>query len=204
MGKAIFFIDGFNLYHSLINPAFPHLIKFKWLDIAKLCKLFLPKNDFLEGIYYFTSLTQWNYNKKQRHISYIRALEFYGIKVVYGKFKSVEKFCPNCKMPYKTYEEKQTDVNIAISLMRFAKEDKFDRAIILTGDSDQVPTIKILKELYPKKIIEVIIPFGRDAKELKSVADRYFKIKEVHLSTCLLENKIEIGNGFYIQKPAEW
>jgi uncharacterized LabA/DUF88 family protein len=204
MNKTIFLIDGFNLYHSLTNPAFPQLTKYKWLNLHQLCKIFLPNNESLEDIFYFTSLTPWNYAKRQRHMIYIRVLEYYGIKVIYGKFKPVEKLCPDCKTYYSTYEEKQTDVNIAISLMKFAKEDKFDRALILTGDSDQVPTIKAVKELYPTKIIEIMIPFGRDAKELKSVADHHFKIKELQLQSCQLNDKVDIGNNIVIEKPKEW
>ena len=48
--RAAFFIDGFNLYHSIDNnPAFH---KYKWLDLFALCRQFLKPVESIENIYY--------------------------------------------------------------------------------------------------------------------------------------------------------
>ena len=205
MNKTAFFIDGFNLYHSIANPTFPHIHKYKWLNLSDLCKIYLPQNEKLVGIYYFTSWTFWNLEKRKRHAVYIKALETCNVTPIYGEFKAVEKRCDaKCKKLYYTYEEKETDVNIAITLFKMAHLNKFDRAIIITGDSDQVPTIKMMKELFPTKQIEVIIPFGRKAKELKKVAHKSFKIKELQLLNCQFPSEIDLGNNNFLAKPTEW
>ena len=43
MEKVIFFIDGFNLYHSLVNKRFN---KYKWIDLSELAKNFITKVSF--------------------------------------------------------------------------------------------------------------------------------------------------------------
>ena len=67
---------------------------------------------------------------------FIRAQEIKNVNIVYGEFKRKDKYCNLCKRTYHTYEEKQTDVNIAIQLFKLSIEDKYDKAIIISGDSD--------------------------------------------------------------------
>lgn len=56
-----------------------------------------------------------------------------------------------CKEPFDKPAEKQTDVNIAISIIEFA--DEYDILILVTADSDQVAAIGLLKQKYPEKTV---------------------------------------------------
>jgi hypothetical protein len=59
MARAIFLIDGFNLYHSLTNPPVNYptsLKKYKWLNLYQLSNLLKQPKDSLETVIYFTSL----------------------------------------------------------------------------------------------------------------------------------------------------
>lgn len=201
MARIAFFIDGFNLYHAINNN---HYRKYKWLDISKLCQVFTRKQDQISGIYYFTALTIWDQDKVTRHKIYIRALESKGIKVIYGEFKRKDKICQRCHKTFRTFEEKQTDVNIAISLFRFALEGKFDLAIIISGDSDLIPSIRAVKTIFPDKSVGIILPIGRASESLKNIADFHMKMKEHHLSSCLFPSIVNIGNGQTIDRPANW
>ena len=82
--KVIFFIDGFNLYHSIANKRFN---KYKWIDLSELAKNFITKKEHIEEIYYFTALTPWSPDKKNRHKIFIKVQELKGIKIVYGEFR---------------------------------------------------------------------------------------------------------------------
>jgi len=84
MEKVIFFIDGFNLYHSFANKRFN---KYKWIDLSELAKNFITKKEHIEEIYYFTALTPWSPDKMNRHKIFIKAQELKGIKIVYGEFR---------------------------------------------------------------------------------------------------------------------
>ena len=56
--RAMFFVDGFNLYHSLdANTAFH---KYKWLNLRQLALCFsIEPYETLQGIKYFTAYASW-------------------------------------------------------------------------------------------------------------------------------------------------
>jgi len=62
---------------------------------------------------------------------------------------SKNKFLPKF-LQYQTYEEKRTDVNIAIKILEDAFLWKYERAIIMSWDSDIVPAIESVKKNFPK------------------------------------------------------
>ncbi|MFO7828655.1 MAG: NYN domain-containing protein [Bacteroidales bacterium] len=201
MEKVIFFIDGFNLYHSLANKRFN---KYKWLDLKTLIEKFITKKENIEKILYFTALTTWSQNKMNRHKVYIKALELQGIEIIYGEFRRVDKKCPLCHKMYSTFEEKRTDVNIAIHLFRLAIQDKFDKAYILCADSDLIPPIEAVKKLFPHKQIGILIPIHRPAELLKHICDFHMKIKEKHLINSLLPEIIPLKDGKKLIRPKLW
>jgi hypothetical protein len=118
MKRILFFIDGFNVYHTLDDA--PKYHKYKWLDYSTLARRFVSKQDQIVGILYFTAYAHWNPAKTARHQLLVRALMAAGVKVVFGKFKNRDHKCRLCKGTYSTFEEKQTDVNIAIKLFQSA------------------------------------------------------------------------------------
>ena len=202
MEKVIFFIDGFNLYHALLENK--RYNRYKWIDLYSLAKKFISKNDKIEEIYYFTALATWSTDKVKRHKLFIKAQEIKGARIIYGEFKKRDKYCRICKNTYQTFEEKQTDVNIAIQLFKLAIQEKYDKALIISGDSDLIPSIEAVKSTFPSKQIGVIIPIGRRAEQLKQTCDFYMKIKEKHLKASMLPDVINLGDGKKIERPKHW
>lgn len=105
---------------------------------------------------------------------------------------------------YTTFEEKRTDVNIAIYLFKLAIQDKFDKAYIISGDSDLIPSIEEVKILFPHKQIGVIIPIGRRAELLKLKCDFHMKIKEKHLKSSILPDIIPLKDNKQLVCPESW
>lgn len=202
MSRTVFFIDGFNLYHAIDNRREFH--KFKWLDLSNLAKCFVRKTDSIEDTYYFTALASWAPDKVKRHKIYIKALQIQNVKIIYGEFKRKDKFCPLCRREYRTFEEKQTDVNIAIQLFQLAIADKYDTAIIVSGDSDLIPSITAVQKAFPARKIGIVIPIGRRAEALKQICDFHIKMKEKHLQSSRFQNEIHIGNNQKLVCPANW
>lgn len=196
--RVSFFIDGFNLYHSIKDYA-PNC---RWLDLHALCSSFLKDEEQIEKIYYFTAIS-WNPTKATKHKIYIRALRTKGVIPVYGKFKSVKKHCNLCNHEYDTHEEKRTDVNIAMGLFEDGMKDLYDKAIIISGDSDLIPPITKIQENFPDKKIGVIIPVGRKANELKDVADFSSKITKSRLLENLFPETIE-SSDCNVSAPVGW
>lgn len=200
MPRIIALVDGFNLYHSLEeNPGYH---KYKWLDIEKLLKTYFPVG--LEEIFYFTSPTPWDLEKVARHKVFIKALESTGIEVIYGKFKDRDRKCPHCKQKYKSREEKQTDVSIALTLFRLAHEGKFDEAVLLTGDSDQLPSFREVRKCFPGLRLGVVLPIGREAAELKTESDFYIRIRERVLAKCVFSTEVRLADGTILECPVGW
>src|SRR3989338_109756 len=192
MTRVSFFIDGFNLYHSLdSNPAYH---RYKWLNLEKFSRCFISKREQIADIFYFTAYVTWNQPKLSKHKNYVVALKIVNIHPVFGAFRRKERVCTRCNQLSATCEEKQTDVNIAIQLFQTAMNDSWDTAMIVSGDSDLIPAIEAVKTAFPAKPVGIIIPIGRRAEELKQVADFHKKVKEKHLKTCQFEDVLRLGD----------
>lgn len=200
--RTAIFIDGFNVYHALDRHKKYH--KYKWLNFEELGRHYIERNDEIVKILYFTAYAYWYPDKVQRHKILMKALRANNIIIVLGKFKEKDRYCPLCCRGYKTHEEKQTDVNIVTCLFEAAIRDEFDKAIIISGDTDLIPAIKSLKALYSAKRIGAVIPIGRQAKELIQVCDFHRKMKETHLASSRFAEKITLPNGKSIECPLPW
>ncbi len=174
------------------------------MNLKKLAHCFVRPDEIINKIYYFTALAMWDVNKVNKHKKLIKALELEGVKPIYGKFKMRDKKCPNCKTIFKRPEEKQTDVNIAIQLLKSAMENEYDKAIIISGDSDLIPSVEAIKTSFPVKKIGVVIPRNRRAKELVDICDFHMKLKEKHLASCVFPETIDVGAGVILKCPDSW
>jgi uncharacterized LabA/DUF88 family protein len=200
--RVVAFIDGFNFYHSLANDV--GLRKFKWTDLWKLITCFTGKHETLTDVYYFTALCSWDKPKKAKHQHYIQAVKSQGVKVVLGRFKQKQTWCRNCKTCFKTHEEKRTDVNIAIYLLKLAYEGCYDTALLMSGDTDLIPAIQAVKERFPEKKIGVIFPMGRVNDDLKKAADFSKNVNRDVLEVSRLPNQVPLSDGTILACPPEW
>jgi hypothetical protein len=130
-----------------------------------------------------------------------------GVKIIYGEFKKRDKFCRICKKTYQTFEEKQTDVNIAIQLFKLSIQEKYDKALIISGDSDLIPSIEAVKSTFPNKACSMFLLL------VKTISYRQRKSKLTQIScfsapsTCKkplffkkLTQKLHLSGGKLTQK----
>jgi uncharacterized LabA/DUF88 family protein len=209
--RVTFLVDGFNLYHSLRAAQDKTGKCCKWLNIRALCESYLKffgRDAVLEEIYYFSAyashLSPRNPDVVTRHQILVRALESTGIRVEMAQFKRKNVHCTLCNGDMVRYEEKETDVAIAVRLVELVVTDKCDVAIVVTGDTDIVPGIRTAKRLASTKRLCVIAPYRRANAELKQIADQYFKLKAESYGPFLFPNEIELTNGQKLAKPTTW
>jgi len=208
MAKICFFIDGFNLYHALdyfkhgANPF--RYRRYKWLNLHKLASLFVGRLDSLEEVIVFTAFATWDPAKVVRHKIFLRANESAGVKVVLGEFKRKEKRCTRCREKYLGYEQKQTDVNIAVQLFQYAYLDRYDRAVLLSGDTDLIPAIRAVRASFPHKKIGVMLPIGRSSDDLVKQTDFKYKLREGHLASCRFPDQITLPDSSVLNCPSNW
>ncbi len=201
MKRAFFFIDGFNFYHSVNHP---YLYRYKWLNYYKLASILKRHEDDIKKVILFTAYADWDPKKIARHKLLIKALETERVEVVLGRFKYKDCKCKKCYASYTQPVEKQTDVNIAVNLIKYAVKDEFDTAYIVSGDTDLIPAIKSFKELFPLKKVCVVFPLSRKGEELKSVCDFHIKIKQKHLQACLFPDPVLLPDGTSLSCPTNW
>lgn len=210
MKRVDFLVDGFNLYHSIIDISrYNNGLRVKWLDIRSLCISFLhliDSNAKLENIYYFSAFAHHLNNPDviKRHQIYIECLKSTGVIPEMGRFKYKEISCPNCHRQIARYEEKETDVSIGIKICEVLYRDECDIVAILTGDTDLAPAIRHTQQYYPKKKIIFIFPFARKNSELAQLAPGSFKINKQSYIRNQFPEEVTMPDGRVARKPPEW
>jgi uncharacterized LabA/DUF88 family protein len=207
---VIFLIDGFNLYHSILDIQYHHPdIHVKWLNIYNFCFSFLHiinTKASLEKIYYFSAYaTHLNdHDTIKRHSNYIDCLKSTGIEPILGRFKPKIVNCPYCKKGFEKHEEKETDVAIAIKLIEVLAKNECDIVVLVTGDTDVIPAINTAKSLFQNKSVLCAFPFGRKNKELQNVAPQSFKIGINSYINNQFPNPVLLRNQTQLYKPSTW
>ena len=135
--RVIAYIDGFNLYYGMRSKGWR---RYYWLDLNRLSERLLRSGQTLAGVKYFTARVLPDENsvgKARRQNIYLEALETLpDLSIHYGYYLPKTQRCSDCGATWQTYEEKMTDVNIAVELLGGAQGYAFDTAILVSGDSD--------------------------------------------------------------------
>jgi uncharacterized LabA/DUF88 family protein len=206
--KTYVYVDAFNLYFGCVKNT-----AHKWLDLSKLCAILLPQHQ-IERIKYFTAHVKAlpnNPDAPRRQQSYIRALQTLShLEIVYGHFLS-----HNVRMPLahpmvgqprtvevlKT-EEKGSDVNLAVQLLHDAYQNRYETAVIISGDSDLLSAVQIVKNELGKPV-GVLNPQKRPSRMLQQHATFYKHIRPGVLAASQFPRVLEDQHGTF-NKPLEW
>ncbi len=195
------YVDGFNFYFGLKSKGWR---KYYWLDIVKLFEQFIKNDQKLVNVFYCTAV-QKNNGKKDRQDLFFSANKTNSkFKLIFGKFLAKTVYFGG--KGYKTFEEKQTDVNIAVEMIRNVVKDNCDISIIVSADSDLIPPINLIRELSPDHKIFVFFPPNRHSADLTNHSDAVIHLHryENRFKKALLPESIELRNGFQIKKPTKW
>ncbi len=200
--RVICFIDGFSLYHAVDNLNEP---KLKWLNLWELAQSLTHKEEKLTKVYYFSAYATWKPDRYARHRKYVRALKKFGVTPVFGHFKSKTKKCKNCGRKWIEHEEKETDVQIALQLLQESFEDQYERAIIISSDSDLLPAIKMVLNKFETKSILVAPPPGRFevSRGLRQETSSY-RITKSRIRGCLLPEVVTLNESEAVECPEKW
>jgi uncharacterized LabA/DUF88 family protein len=197
------YIDGYNLYHAIRRFNEPHL---KWVDLWALCERFVPpQTGRLDGVHYYSAYATWLPDQMVRHQALVAALESTGVEINLANFKEKDRKCPDCGHRYISHEEKETDVHLALALLDHARRDLYDRALIISRDSDLVPAARITKAAFPQKQIFVVAPphLGH-SNDMLAVVDGKHKIQKKHIETSLFPASLKLADGTVVTRPTEY
>ena len=199
--RIVVYVDGFNLYFGMLDAGFDYC---KWLNLKVLALNLLQSNQKLAEIKYFTSRVSNNPEKQKRQNTYIEALESIGVKMYYGNYQSDTIECKRCNNIWPKYNEKMTDVNIATQILIDAYQDKYDMAMLISGDSDLVPPIKAVHEIFKNKRVFVAFPPKRHNQSVAIVAKGSLTIGRKKLVQSQFEDIVSKKDGYVLTKPNIW
>jgi uncharacterized LabA/DUF88 family protein len=211
--KTFAYVDGFNLYYRALKGT-----PYKWLNLRAFLEGILGPAYTLHAIRYYTADVSGKRDPTAHahQQAYHRALRtIHGLTIHKGSFLANPKWamladpppnmfrpCPACVCVIKT-EEKGSDVNLASHLLRDAFKGEFERAVVVTNDSDLTEPIKIV--IHEGKAVDLVCPSNPPARALKRTASKVWRIDAAHLASAqfppTLPGKIP---GRPIAKPPDW
>ena len=199
--RVIVYVDGFNLYFGMREAGFD---KSRWLNIRKLVENLLNAGQELVQIKYFTSRVSNSPEKQKRQTTYIEALESVNIEIIYGNYQDGKAECKRCGHQWRTAKEKMTDVNIATEMLIDAFHDKYDMALLISGDSDLVPPIKTIHSNFKSKRVMIAFPPQRHNSSMGLVAKGSMTIGRKKLKDSQFDETVTSKNGYKLTIPARW
>ncbi len=213
--RTILYIDGFNMYFSAVKGT-----PLRWLNPVSLVQNSFPKNHIVSTKYFTARVSALLGDPDQpvRQDVYWRALRTLpNFVIIEGIFRTrkvrakVVNPPPSTIEVFKT-EEKGSDVNLGAHLLVDAFYNRFDAAIVVTGDSDLITPIKMVVEVL-KKPVGVLNPQrlsgpGRQAIRssagLQDAASFYKNgVRWEQLKAAQFPDSMEDSSGSFT-KPSVW
>jgi len=207
MASVVAYIDGFNLYHGLHDRYARRML---WLDLERLAADLRP-NDTLVAVRYFTAMVRSDPLGEVRQNVYIDALKAHStvpFNVVLGRFQPKQMSCRTCGATWMSYEEKETDINIATSLISDAATGSAEIALLVSADSDLCTAIKTARRVASRAGFRwqavVAFPPRRRSSEIASIAPAFtigdYRIRHTQLPSTV----IDPTTGQKFARPAYW
>lgn len=200
--RAMFFIDGYNIYKSL-RKYYPTL-KIQ-IDFRKLIQELLDDRMLIRAYYYVaprykeehpTPKDKRIYETTQAVIEKIRLYPYFTVRLgsttkyqktfaeILKELKKTQPALGNIELPPQIadiqvpfYHEKGIDVNIATDMLSLAFHNAYDVAVLVSGDVDYVTVVKAIQDLG--KIVENVSFVKSAAIELRKTCDKFVPLEKL-------------------------
>ena len=200
--SVIVYVDGFNFYYGLKSRGWR---KYYWLDMVKFAeKLLRPHQELIEVRYFSARPT--NPQKSKRQDAFFQANKLNPKFTLHlGKYLTKEITCNFCNNVIHTFEEKETDVRIATTMLADVYQKRCEITMLVSADSDLVPPIEQIKDISPEHKIIVCFPPDRHSSNLRKWGNAVKMLSDYKLyEECLLPETITLSNGFDLKRPDKW
>lgn len=173
MKRIMIFIDG-NNFESALQNLYGHNVKVGYKDFANhIAEHFC--NGKLQRIYYYTAVGDKDKAKEQATKNFVdtlnKTIPRMTAKYGYLKAKKVNGVWE--------YEEKGTDVMMAVDMVSLGYSNSFDEAVLFSADTDFKPVIDELKRLGKVVILGVVDQ--QKAGRMKELCDDHFILKKTDI-----------------------
>ena len=213
---TVAFVDGLNLYHGLRDDG---LLKFRWLDIERMVDSLAADAGASLGmsldvvrVVYCTSLVTDEQAARRQDV-YLQALEQHctRIETLRGKYEPKLRICEDCGASVEFQSEKQTDVNLAVEMMKEAVKPPDQRAqvqLLVTGDTDLIPAIRAVRACGVEVVAISPPARGRARKSFGIVASKTLRVFRRHLRDHPLPGLVLRPTGdrgsYPLRPPSDW
>ena len=178
--RIAIFIDGSNFYHSVRDTFSIHDNQ---IDFRKLVEI-LRNDRLLINVYYYNACLDRGHNEKvywkqQKFFSELRKIP--GFSVIPCNMRKTRKLDGTFE-----FAVKGDDIHIATDMLSSAYENKYDTAILVSGDGDFVPVIKKVQKLG-KQVENAYFSVSR-SNFLRKVCNRSILLDDI-IKECVKEIK---------------
>jgi len=208
MKRVIFYFDGLNYYKGLKDKAGidARWKNYYWLDFVAFCHQFLIEGQHqLVKVRYFTS-PPVDREKRSRQSALLGANKLLHpnvFQVHSGNHQERLQSCRFCKKTFAVFEEKRTDVGIAVQMVLDCLNDEVDMLVLVSADSDQIPTIQAINARFPQKTVKVYFPPERYSTEIFQLAKPvvFLGDNEDKFGRAVMPPAVAGGSKLYTRPP---
>ncbi|MCA8936699.1 MAG: NYN domain-containing protein [Planctomycetes bacterium] len=215
------YIDALNLYYKRLRRS-----RFRWLDLVKFADLLLTQDTVAQVNLYYAAVKSppWDRGSHDRQNTYFSALRtLERLELIEGKMRTTfEDKVAKEPLPDGRYvlrrvyvtEEKGSDVNLATDLLWDAVQNRYEKAVVVSGDTDLVRAMHIVKERTATEIVSVIpraspTPPGDNEsgyiRQLRNVSHHQITyISDGLLAEAQLPDRVVTRRGKVKHKPPSW
>ena len=150
----------------------------------------------LVKVIFCTALPENAEDKRSRHVKFNNAQTASGVDVMLGHYifdPDQNKYC-----------EKQTDINLALSVITDAQDDVFDIAYLISADSDQASTARFFKTRFPQKTLFSIAPPNMTPPtKMQGYVAKSFTLPLDALEASIFQGNVQGKKGLIV-RPTEY
>lgn len=201
--RLIVYVDGFNFYYGIKEAGGHELL---WVDLVKLSRDLRPESTLLQ-VKYFTATVPDEPEAQARQDSYLQALKEMHpgtFTPVLGKYQRKDRVCQECGARKRSWEEKQTDVNMAVHLIADVSASKADTFMVMTGDTDVIPAIKMARDINPSAVIIAHFPPRRESKAIKRILPSSRTTTVANVLRAQFPDQFVSPLGNHFARPEKW
>jgi uncharacterized LabA/DUF88 family protein len=175
--------------------------------VVGFCKQFISDAHTLVQVKYFTAPPLDNQKRSKQSAFFNANKLMHGemFNIINGQYQNKQINCKKCRQVFVAQEEKRTDVNISVNMIMDCVFDRADILILVSADSDQVPTVQAIKTNFPHKKVKVYFPPQRNSTALFNISKPivFLGDNEKKFANAVMPATVTFKGKTYT-RPANW
>lgn len=94
--------------------------------------------------------------------------------------------------------------SLAVGVMEALMNPQIDTVVLVSGDSDWAPALRVARMRFPEKRLGVAFPFRRVSEELKRESDFHWKLRPERYRAFQFPGQVSGVHGDLVRKPISW